>query len=174
MVVALLNWVKKLKWNSKKFIVFQIVVLQRTRDVRHSRDIRRQISQRMDAWEEGKFTMLVQDTQYTMEANLSFKHEIKSEKQRAKIFHRKKMLWGGIHGAVMYLTEREKGGVLLLGDMDKKSDVEGSKVRESKHHAARTLSTEALQPYPELPECKDLDLTKDSIEKVARRLSSAA
>jgi hypothetical protein len=173
MVASMLNGVKKRKWNSEKFIVFQMVVLQRTRDVRRSRDIRRRISWRMDAWEEGKYTMLVQDTQRTMEANLSTKQGITSEEQRAKIFHRK-MLRGDVRGAVRYLTEREKGGILLPGDIDEKSGIEVSKVLESKHPAARTPSTEALQPYPELPEFTDLDVTEDSVETVARRLSGAA
>jgi hypothetical protein len=65
-------------------------------------------------------------------------------------------------------------GVLLLGDIDDKTGIKVSKVLESKHPAARTPSTEALQPYPELPEFTDLYVTEDSVEKVARRLSSAA
>ena len=95
MVASLLNGVKSRKWNAEKFIVFQMVVLQRTRDVKRSRDIRRRITRRMDAWEEGKMAMLVQDTERTMEANLSHKQGITTDKQKAKIFHRK-MLCGDV------------------------------------------------------------------------------
>jgi hypothetical protein len=84
------------------------------------------------------------------------------------------MLRGNVRGAVRYLTKREKGGVLLPGDIGEKSSNEVSKVLESKHPAAKAPSTEALQPYPELLEFTDLNVTEDSVEKVARHLSGAA
>jgi hypothetical protein len=90
-----------------------------------------------------------------MVANLLHKQGVKMDKHRAKIFHRK-MLCRDAQGDVRYLTEREKGGILLPGDIDKKLGNKVSKVFESKHPAARTPNTEALQPYPELPEFRRL------------------
>jgi hypothetical protein len=107
MVAKLLDGVRTRKWNAERFIVF--LVLQCTRDMRRSRDIRRRIAWQMDAWEEGKFAMLVQDTERTMAANLTHKQGITTEEQRAKTFHGK-MLRGDVRGAVRCLTEREKGG----------------------------------------------------------------
>ena len=49
-------------WNSERFIVFQTVTLQRARHVTASRDIRRRIEKRLNAWEAGRYTMLVEDT----------------------------------------------------------------------------------------------------------------
>jgi hypothetical protein len=57
-----LNGIRKRQWNSEKFLIFQNVILQQTRNVKRARDIRQRISQRMDAWELGKFRMLVEDT----------------------------------------------------------------------------------------------------------------
>ena len=91
--------------------------------------------------------MLVQDTERTMVANLSHKQGITTDKQKAKIFHRK-MLCGDVRGAVRYLTEREKGGILLPGDIDEKLGKEVSKVLKSKHPGAQTPNTETLPPYP--------------------------
>jgi hypothetical protein len=173
MVAKLLDGVRTRKWNAETFIVFQMVVLQRTRDVRCSRGIRRWIAWRMDAWEEGNFAMLVQDTERTMAANLTHKQGITMEEQRAKTFHGK-MLRGDVCGSVRYLTEREKGGILLPGEINEKLGDEVSKVLESKHPAARTPSPESLQPYPELLDFPDLDITEDAVEKVARRLKGAA
>ena len=50
------------RWNSERFIVFQMVTLQRSRHVTASRDIRRRIERRLDAWEAGRYEMLVEDT----------------------------------------------------------------------------------------------------------------
>ena len=47
------------RWNSERFIVFQTVTLQRARHVTASRDIRRLIEKRLDAWETGCHKMLV-------------------------------------------------------------------------------------------------------------------
>jgi hypothetical protein len=49
--------------NLEKFLVFQIVILQCTREVKRSKDIRQRISQRIDAWEKSKFAMLVQESE---------------------------------------------------------------------------------------------------------------
>ena len=38
------------QWNSERFVVFQTVTLQRARHVTTSRDIRRRIERRLDAW----------------------------------------------------------------------------------------------------------------------------
>jgi hypothetical protein len=47
--------------NAERCIAFQIVIMQRSRNVKQAKDIRKRISRQMDAWEEGKFSMLVQD-----------------------------------------------------------------------------------------------------------------
>jgi hypothetical protein len=108
-----------------------------------------------------------------MEANLSLRQGKTTEKQRAKIFHQK-MLQGDVRDAGRYLTKPEKEGILILGDINETLGDEVSKVLESKHPAARTPSTEALQPYPELPKFTDLHVTEDVVEMMAGWLSGAA
>ena len=46
-------------WNSERFIVFQTVILKRARNFTTSKAIRRRIKNRLDAWAEGKYSMLV-------------------------------------------------------------------------------------------------------------------
>jgi hypothetical protein len=70
----------------------------------------------------GKFSMLVQNTEQTMESLLSAKQGRLTPEQRAKIFHGK-MLQGDVRGAVRYLTDREKGGILQPTDMDEKTEI---------------------------------------------------
>jgi hypothetical protein len=57
----------------------------------------------MDAWQEGKFSMLLQITEQTMESLLSAKQGGLTSEQRAKIFHQK-MMQGDMRVVVRYLT----------------------------------------------------------------------
>eukprot|EP00957_Ditylum_brightwellii_P093754 7138249-Ditylum_brightwellii.AAC.1 len=50
------------KWNSKKFLVFPMVVLQQVKGTNNSHDIRRRIEHRIDLWEKEEFDQLVEDT----------------------------------------------------------------------------------------------------------------
>jgi hypothetical protein len=50
-----------------------VVVMQHSRNVKQAKDIRKQILRQMDAWEEGKLSMLVQDMERVMESFLSTK-----------------------------------------------------------------------------------------------------
>jgi hypothetical protein len=76
------------KWNLERFLVFQMVVLQHSKEVKTSYAIRRQLTMQMDAWEADKFTMLVQDTECTALAQLSKIQGVETQEQRAKKFTR--------------------------------------------------------------------------------------
>ena len=103
-VVEGLKGIKSRKWNSERFLVLQVVILQRSQDVKRSRDVGRRIAKRLDAWEKGQFTMLVEDILRSMEAHLTHKQGSTMPKQRTKTFHQK-VLHGNLCGAVRYLTE---------------------------------------------------------------------
>jgi hypothetical protein len=86
--------------NAKQFIVFQMVMLQRSRKVTRASAIRRIITRRLDAWRESKFDMLVQSTVGDMESYLSSKRGGVTGEQRAKIFHGK-MMQGDVRSSQM-------------------------------------------------------------------------
>jgi hypothetical protein len=50
-------------WNSERPLVFVSVILQTTPGVKRARDIRKRLTHRMDLWDQGKFTALVDDTE---------------------------------------------------------------------------------------------------------------
>jgi hypothetical protein len=108
-----------------------------------------------------------------MESRLALKQGSTTPEQRTKTFHQK-VLRGNIRGAVRYLTEREKGGILYPDDTDEKSGTSVISVLESKHPDARIPDADAMPAYPTLPDFVDLDITEDSIEIVARCLSGGA
>jgi len=160
------------KCNSERPLVFSMVILQRTRNVRKSKDIKSRISKRLDAWEQGKFDMLVQETERDMKSLLSDKQRGTTFEQRAKIFHQK-MLRGDVRGAVRYLTEREKGGVFMPDEIDEKTGDTVEEVLQSKHPDARNVDPSFLPEYEEIPDFVDLDITEEVVEKVARKLSGS-
>ncbi len=93
--------------------------------------------------------------------------------QRTKTFHQK-VLCGNLRGAVRYLTDREKGGILYPDDINEKSGETVQSVLESKHPDAQVPGADALTDYPFLPDFVDLDITEDSIAVTARHLSGGA
>jgi hypothetical protein len=47
------------KWNLEQFLVFQVVFLQRNRNVKRSLNVQQRIAKRINAWEKGQITMQV-------------------------------------------------------------------------------------------------------------------
>jgi hypothetical protein len=84
------------------------------------------------------------------------------------------MLKGDVRGAVKYLTETEKGGVMMPDEIDEKSGLTVKDVLQSKHPAATTPQPSTLHPYDVTPEFSSVDITHDKIEQVARNLSGSS
>jgi hypothetical protein len=73
MLADMLVEIKARTFNAERFIVFLIVVLQRSREVKKAKDMRNRLTRSMDARQQGKFSMPVQNTERTMESLLSAK-----------------------------------------------------------------------------------------------------
>jgi hypothetical protein len=110
-LTAELSGIRARKWNSERFIVFTIVILQNKSMVSRASSIKKRLEWRMDAWVEGKYLMLVRETETTLEFNRHKKQGPETPDQRAKTFHQK-VLKGDLRDAVEYLNEREKGGII--------------------------------------------------------------
>ena len=77
--------------------------------------ISRQIDRRLDAWEANEHKILVEDMACTCAQYLSTSRGNDSPEHREKIYH-SLVLWGKIRLTAYWITEREKGGVLQMGD----------------------------------------------------------
>jgi hypothetical protein len=154
------------KWNSEKFIVFTMVILQKSKLATKAGYIKRGISNRMDAWELKKYDMLVQDTHRTATAQLSKLQGEETEEQRGKTFSRL-VLQGKLCSAVRYLTSREMGGVMLPDDMDAKTGDTVREVLQSEHPESRVPDPSVMEDYGALPAFVELDVTADAVEQVA-------
>ena len=171
-----LQGVTKRRWNSERFIVFQAVILQRSGEVKKSQDIRRRIATRLRDWKLGKFDMLVQDTVRTSISLIQKLTRGETEAQQVKTFTRM-VLQGKIRQAVRFVTERGLGGALKAEDVVANKDGTETTVEEvlkSKHPEAVEPGVGVLEEYPEVPELVTLDVTADTVAKVAAKLSGAA
>ena len=115
-------------------IVFQTVMLQRARHVTASRDIRRRIEKRLDAWEAGSYRILVEDTLRSSTQYLTAVRRVETSEHRAKTFHGL-VLRGKLRMAVRWITEREKGGGLTPGGAMHKD--RGTRVGGAPHKTPR-------------------------------------
>jgi hypothetical protein len=173
MLAVLVEGIVSRKWNAEKFIVFQMVILQRSRDVTSAKGIKDRINKRLDGWGRGEFLDLVQDTEREMKAALTSNQKGSTSEQRAKIFNQK-MLRGDVKSAVRYITTREKGGVMTSDDIDEKTGDSVAEVLASKHPEAKTPDVRHLPTYSETPVLHDIDITTDVVEHVASRLTGSA
>jgi hypothetical protein len=79
----------------------------------------------------------------------------------------KKFTWlvlqGKLRTAVQWVTEGEKGGVLLPDNMDAKPGEWVIDVLQSKHPDARVPEASKLEDYRTIPDFVDLDITEKVI-----------
>ena len=92
------------RWNSERFIVFQTVTLQRSRHVTASWYIRRRIEKRLDAWEEGKNAMIMEDALRSCAQYLTTVRRDESSEHRAKTYY-SLVLRGKLWTSGMWITE---------------------------------------------------------------------
>ena len=83
---------------------------------------------------------------------------------------------GKVRAAVRFVAERDKGGVL---HPDESIDLKGKRVRVrdvllEKHPEPQEPGAAAMPQYAKLPEMPTLDITAETIEKVAKELKGGA
>eukprot|EP00978_Attheya_sp_CCMP212_P042445 scaffold258630_cov55-Attheya_sp.AAC.1 len=168
-----LEGIRKRKWNSDRFIVFQMVILQRTKNVIWAKYICARIQNHLKSWKAGHYNMLVQETaQEAIATMIPTSASTKTQEQREKIFVNL-MVQGKLRQAVRFITEREKAGIMLPTDIDEKSGLPVIDALRSKHPPARVPEVEDLEEYDTLPEFVRVDITDETMENVVRRLSGA-
>jgi hypothetical protein len=118
----------------------------------------------LDAWEKGRFTMLVEDTLGSMEAHLTHKQGYARAKDQD--LPSKGHLWSSL-GCCKILWRAGKGGILYRDDIDKISGNTDQSVLESKHPNAWIPGDDALTGYPFLPDFVDLNITNNTIKVAA-------
>ena len=102
--------VRECRWNAKRFLIFQTVILQRAHYVLGAQEIWRYLFCRMDTREDGHHCILVKDTLCLCEQLLFAACRDNTDYQRART-HTSLVLRENIRAAVRCIMEREWGGV---------------------------------------------------------------
>ena len=124
-------------------MVFQTVILQQAQHVTTSQAICWRIEKRLDAWAEGKYLMLVEDMLLTCEEYLTVARREETVEHRAQTYH-SLVIRGKLWTAVLWITERETGGVFQPGDRWTKTGYKVMEVLRDKHPEARTPTAAIL------------------------------
>ena len=95
-------------------------VLQKSENIKGASIFNKRIQNRTNAWNEEIFSALSSSALKYVEAMMGRKQEFLDAKERAKVFSTM-LCRGEISVAVRYISEREKGRVLLPSDIDKNS-----------------------------------------------------
>ena len=94
-------------------------------------------------------------------------------KERAKIFS-SLICRGRFRVAIRYTSEREKSGILMPGDVDEKSGDLVSEIQESRYLVEKEVKISSNPIFKSYPELINIQVTEDSVEKVAKMLFGSA
>ena len=173
------------QWNSERPMCFAAVILQRTDGVRSAGEIRSRINYRLDQWEERKFSALVDDTEAEVFSLAGSNRAPVDDEKKARAFNAK-VLSGRLKQATRQLTQAEGGGVLSVDGACTKTGRPVLEVLEEKHPMMRDppVAQEAqemagetagcFEPYSRLPVPLRVEITAQTVEDVAGKLSGAA
>jgi hypothetical protein len=170
--------VRQRHWNSERPLVYAAVILQASPGVRRARNIRRRLERRMDCWDQGHFTALIDDSKAEMKANARPRNRQADPEVTARAFDARVLT--GRRSAVRHLTSREGGGVLQPADLCTKSGRPVVEVLREKHPDLREPPSVgapdgAFEPYARgAPAVVPVDVTATTVETVAAKLSGAA
>eukprot|EP00957_Ditylum_brightwellii_P208629 15358293-Ditylum_brightwellii.AAC.2 len=123
----------------------------------------------MDLWEKGDYMALAEDTikvnkcqQPTGQRNELAKH--------IRWVYTQMLLQGKLWQAVRWVTGRDKGGLLLLSDIDTITGLTVNEVLISKHPDPTPPQESVFNKYEELLALIDLDITAGTAQHIASRL----
>ena len=173
-----LHGVRSRTWNSERPMLFALVILQKSPQARHAKDIRRRISQRLSLWNEGRFDALINDIeedQRNRPRNLKPADDMTDIRRFNQCF-----LSGRTSQAVRNFIDPSDTAVLLPDDpIDESTTVLDA--LKTKHPDQRSniinladADRPTFEPYPDLPSYIPVDITSDTVADVATHLSGGA
>eukprot|EP00957_Ditylum_brightwellii_P201833 15327426-Ditylum_brightwellii.AAC.1 len=127
----------------------------------------------MDLWEKGDYTVLVEDTIKVNKRQQPMGQHNKSAEHIRRVYTQM-LLQGKLRQAVLWVTGRDKGGLLLPSDTDTNTGLAVKEVLLSKHPDPTPPPESAFDKYKELPALIDLDITASTVQHIASRLQGSA
>jgi hypothetical protein len=174
-LAALVNGLVDRTHNSEKYLVYWIVLLQKTRNAKDKASVNKTIAARFKDWEAGNYEKLVTAAETAIRDFTSTRTGTASPEDRAKAFHQK-VIQECVGSAVKILDNRDTGGVLSPSDTDELSGKSVLEVLRDKHPEAQHPDLDDFPDYDseEPPEQHAIRILPEDVEKAARTLSGAA
>jgi hypothetical protein len=164
------------KCNSEKPFLFQAVVMQRAPTVKGFSAVRKRLTQRMNMWEAGDISSLVDDTLGLFRGQIRDSRS-KVDLEAATRACDAKLRSGRLREAVNnYTRDCAQGGVLQPNDIDAKTNCPVIDVLKDKHPRLRDpdIASSAFEDYSKTPTPVPLQISADDVETVSRKMSGSA
>jgi len=176
-LASLIEGVTKRKHNWNKVDVFVLVMLQKTEKIKGNKAIRKRLTDRLNDWDDGKFTMLVNDTIADLKHSLKKKRSGSTEESRLRRFNQL-MNQGEIRKAVRYITDREQHSVLHPHEQDTNPKNHGKTVLEAlqdKHPEHKcNIDVSGLPVYKNVPAIPKHQVPQETVVMAAKKLHGAS
>jgi hypothetical protein len=165
------------KWNSERPLMFAKLILQTSLDVKTSSDVRARLELRMGLWEQSRIRALLDD----IIVEVGGKPHVRLEKDDAAKArsYQARVISGRLRSAIRGVMNRAGGGVLQPDDVCTKTGRPVLEVVQGKHPKMREPDLDdpqlkIFESYLTVPQAVPLDITAETVEKVASHLSGAA
>ena len=113
---AELDGIRYRKWNAERKIVFQMVIFQRVCLVTGAKNIHARINNWLDLWNSKAFNKIVNNS-YAAAAGYTGRHHSNQDAEKRHHMLSNLVLHGKLRKAIIFVCERETGGVLLPGEL---------------------------------------------------------
>ena len=167
-----INNVVQRKSNSEKVIIYMSVILQKSRDIKKSKDVKALLEHRMSLWQSEQLNTVVNLAVF---ASNTYKCSEKNQSldQIVRVFQRL-LLQGKIWDATNFvLNSTRKGGNLEPESIDPKTGLDVKTVLERKHPPKSKPSNIAMEEYNSLPALIDIDVSEETVLNVVKRLKGS-
>ena len=171
-LAALCDGIRTRQHNSEKFLVFPILVLQKSPTISKTPDVKKRIAHRLSLWKANSYQLLFQETLKDMQNLQRARRANTTQEQRLKTYNRL-LLQGEIRRAVRYISDRDQSIILDPASVSASGD-NVIDVLQSLHPEQSQTTFADLPEYPSLPELVPLQVTDEDICSTARHLHGAA
>ena len=168
-----INNIIERKSNSEKLIVFLTVILQKSKSITKSKDVKALLERRMTDWQNEQYDTVVKSALFASNTYKLSDKKSQSPDQIARVFQRL-LLQGKIREATNYvLNTTRKGGKLEPESIDPKTGLDVKTVLELKHPPSSEPSNIAMEEYDSLPALIDVDISEETVLNVAKKLKGS-
>lgn len=157
------------KANSEKLLSFQGLILQRHPLISKSKEIKRRIGVRIEAWSKGEYEWLASTFIDDSDSLVNSRVKKLDKDKTASIFN-KMVLAGKVKAAIRWLTERDQAGLIDFDESLPSSNLTAKEVLIDKHPIPLSIREKDLPRFKSVPPQGQVTIGADVIEWTAHRI----